>query len=201
MIFCESCSCTLTGEHNRNGSHTYRHNNNGCTHRFNVKEQIEKVVITDIFYMLGDLPSIEQAANNAIANAEEAEALQLTITQAQKELAKNEQKNNNLLQQVEDGFLAGEEVKQRMAALKDTESCILSQLDIDKAKIQNIPSKKSITRKAQLMFRLTNDILKSKGHLEEMSWDDKHKLLQSVFDGKDKDGRRLGVYMGKNKKW
>jgi hypothetical protein len=32
-----------------------------------------------------------------------------------------------------------------------------------------------------------------------MTWDDKRKLLQAVFDGKDAEGKQLGIYIGKNK--
>jgi len=202
MIFCEECGLSLYGQANRNGSLYYRHSRaNGCKHAFNVKAPIiEGKVIADIFRMFGDRPKMDQAAQDAIGNKDEIEALHLTIEQGEKELIKIQRAKDNILEQVAEGHLKGPDIKVMMDALKDSEATILPEMDKAKVKLQNVPSQEEIKMKTGLLLSLTKNILKSKKHLEEMTWEDKRKLLQSVFDGKDKEGRRLGVYLNMNEK-
>jgi site-specific DNA recombinase len=201
MIFCDECGYSLYGQANRNGSLYYRHaKNNGCKHPFNAAApMIETRVIADIFRMFGDRPKMEQAAQNAIGNKAETEASYLTIQQGDKRLTKIKRAKDNVLQQVAEGFLKGVEVKQMMEKLKESETNILAEMDKAKTKLQNIPSQADIKAKSGLLLRLTKNILRSHKHLSQMTFDDKRKLLQSVFDGKDKDGKRLGIYLAKNK--
>ena len=66
--------------------------------------------------------------------------------------------------------------------------------------MQSIPTKEAIAKKS------VSANAPDKGHFKkrrtsfaEMSFDDKRKVLQAVFDGKDADGKRL-TYISKNKK-
>ena len=203
MIFCSECGMAFFGQASRKGLLHYRHSRTDRCKKPNAylpAPIIESNILSDIFRMFGDRPAMERAAKAAIPDLKESEALLLTVSQAEKALAKIERAKDNLLSQVEQGNLVGDDLKNRMAKLKESESRLLSALDSAKQKMQSIPTKEAIAKKSVWLMRLTKDILKSEGHLAEMSFDDKRKLLQAVFDGKDADGKRLGVYISKNKK-
>jgi predicted CopG family antitoxin len=206
MIFCEICGCPLYGHQNQNRRY-YRHardrdrhsGEKGCTF-FNYipADIIEGAVIDDIFRMLGNLPRIEQAAKDAVPDLAEIEALKQGIEQAEKELIKIKKSKDNLIMQIEQGNISGEDVKERMSKLKEQEAFLKGQIDISTMKCAMIPTQQDLKRKSGLLLAMMRQILKSQAHLDEMSFDDKRKLLQTAFNGKTIDGKRLGVYISKS---
>ncbi len=87
---------------------------------------------------------------------------------------------------------------------KEKETLLRLKIEIGMSKLVKIPSKENITRRSDILLRLRQDFLKLKKHLdEEMTFDDKRKLLQYAFDGKDANGKRCGVYIRKadNGRW
>jgi len=198
MIFCEECGMALFGQANKHGRLYYRHSRTDHCKKPNVylpAPLIEVNVFSDIIEMFGDKPAIERAAKAAIPDIKESEELRLTISQAEKTLAKIRRAKDNLLSQVEQGNLTGDDLKNRMVKLKESESRLLFELDLSKTKLQSIPTKEDISRRSQLLLRVKESILSSHNHLDKMTWIDKRNLLQAVFDGK-----RLGIYIGKNKR-
>lgn len=199
MIFCEECGMAFFGQEGK----YYRHSKTDrCKKPITYLQDslIEANVLSDIIEMFGDKPAIARAAKAAIPDIKESKELQLTINQAEKELAKIKRAKDNLLSQVEQGNLMGDDLKNRMAEHKESEKSLLSKRDSCRRKLQSIPTKEDISRKSQLLLRLKESIYSSQKHLEKMTWIEKWNLLQAVFDGKDADGKRLGVYIGKNKK-
>ena len=207
MIFCETCGCPLYGHENQNKGLYYRHardrdrhsGEKGCK-AFNYIpcKIIEDAVFDEIFRMLGDLPRIEQAAKDAVPDLAELEVLKQGIEQAEKELVKIKKSKDNLIMQIEEGNISGEDVKARMGKLKEQEAFLKGQIDISAMKCAMIPTQQDLKRKSGLLLALMRNILKSQAHLDEMSFDDKRKLLQTAFNGKTIDDKRLGVYIGKS---
>jgi DNA invertase Pin-like site-specific DNA recombinase len=204
MIFCEECGYALTGILNISGKLYYKHQiKRGCKKSFFhsiLAELIEQAVINDIFRMLGDKPAIEAAAKAAIPNLKEIEELKRSIEQEEKQLHKIKIAKNRLIDQVADGTISNNDIKDKMTKLKEQEAQIQSQLSIHKTKCENVPDFKAASRKANLLLRLSKDILRSHMHLSEMTFNEKRKLLQVAFAGKDVDGKRYGAYINKNKK-
>jgi DNA invertase Pin-like site-specific DNA recombinase len=206
MIFCETCGYALFGHEGQAGRLYYRHSRDrdrhtqgkGCeTFKYIPADVIENAVIEDIFRMMGDLPRIEQAAKDAIPNLAEIEELKIAIEQAEKELQNIQKAKNRIIDQVAEGHLSGPIVKERMDKLITVENQLTTDLDKFKLQVETMPSPEVIKRKSGLFLSLMRNILKGQKHLEEMSFDDKRKLLQYAFNGKDSEGRRLGVYIGK----
>ncbi|HPQ22265.1 MAG TPA: recombinase family protein, partial [Saprospiraceae bacterium] len=206
MIFCDECNYAIFGQACHNGKLYYRHSRDRGCNNFDYipADIIEGAVIEDIFEMLGDLPRIEQATKAAIPNLKEMDELRREIEQAEKELQKIKKMKDNLIDSVENGELYGDDIKERMGKHRETEALLRSKIDLGKSKLKNIPSEDDIKRKSGILLRLMRNILKRKKHLdEEMTFDDKRKLLQYVFDGKDAHGKRCGVYIRKsdNGRW
>ncbi|MFH1080473.1 MAG: recombinase family protein [Pseudomonadota bacterium] len=207
MIFCETCGYAMFGHENHEGRLYYRHSRDrdrhsqgkGCkSFEYIPADIVEGAVIEDIFRMLGDLPRIEQATKDAIPDLKELEELKVSIEYNEKELLKNKKSIDNLISQIEEGNISGAVVKARMSELKAIEISLTTRIDADRIRYETIPSPQDVKRKAGLLLRLMRDFLSRQKHLEEMTFDDKRKLLQYAFNGKDADGKRLGVYIGKN---
>ncbi len=208
MILCGECSHAIFGDTNHNRKRYYRHPRNVCCKSFTSipADIIEEAVIEDIFQMLGDLPRIEQAAKDALPNIKEHDDLIREIKQAENELLKIRNKKDRLLDLAENGTLHDTDLnlKERMEKHREREALLRSTIDARKSKLKSIPSEKDIKRRADFLLRLRQEFLKMKKHLdEEMTFDDKRRLLQYVFDGKDADGKRCGVYIRKadNDRW
>jgi site-specific DNA recombinase len=206
MIFCEECGFAMFGQANHDGKLYYRHpRERGCkTFNSIPADVIEGTVIKDIFEMLGDRPKIDQAIKAAIPDLKELEGLKSQIEYSEKELLKNKKAKERLLDQVEKGNISDEDIKKRMLKLKEREDLLISQIWSFKIKYESIPSKSDITRRAGILQRLRENILKRRKHLDdEMTFEDKRNLLHYVFNGKDADNNRCGVYIRKikNDQW
>ncbi len=205
MIFCDECDHPLTGTPSH-GNLYYRHSRDwGCKSYNSIPADIiESAVIEDIFQMLGDLPRIEQAAKAALPNVKEQDDLKHEIKQAEKELLKIKKMKGKLLDLAESGSLHDDDIKERMDKHRETEALLRSRIDIVMSKLKSIPSEKDIKKRSGIIVRFRQEFLKMKKHLnDEMTFDDKRKLLQYAFDGKDDDGKRCGVYIRKadNGRW
>lgn len=206
MVFCENCGYALYGHEGPDGRLYYRHfrdrdRHNDCAGvKYIAAHIIEDAIIEDVFRMMGDLPAIEKATRDAIPNLEELEGLKTQILQDEKELVKIRRAKENIFDQIEAGNISGEEVRERMGKLKDIENTLTMEIDKHKIQIETMPDPEDIKRKSGLFLTLAKNLLRGRKHLEEMTFDDCRKLLQHAFDGKDAEGRRLGVYLNKNLK-
>ena len=63
--------------------------------------------------------------------------------------------------------------------------------------VKNTPTKEQIASKARLIKRTLRGVYTREGRLKKMTFEDKRKLAQSAFGGKDVEGRRFGVYVNK----
>ena len=102
-----------------------------------------------------------------------------------------------------------------MNKLKEQEALIQTDLQKVNFELGDMPSEQQIRNRAKVvsLFRkkrrgpTKNDMKKlidhsyfgSEAHLNEMTFDDKRQVLQSIFPGKDGDGKRYGVYLNRNK--
>ncbi len=202
MIFCEECGFALFGQANYLGKLYYRHpRDRGCDKfKYIPADLIDNAVINDIFAMLGDRPRIDAAIEAAIPNLQQLEDLKVSIAHNQSQLIKIEKSKERLIDQIADGVIAGIDAKNKMDKLKSTEALLRSQIESWTRKRESLPTQAEVTRKTQIMLRMIENILKTQTHLGEMSFDDKRKLLQYCFAGKDADGKRQGVYLSKTKK-
>jgi hypothetical protein len=73
-----------------------------------------------------------------------------------------------------------------------------------KPELRNIPYQKVINRKSKLSQKVLQMAINKKqateANLNKMKWEDKRKLVQAIFSGKDTNASRAGVYVRKNDK-
>lgn len=203
MIFCGHCGYALSGQvHNKNKY--YRHRGKGCGFNSINALVIEDKILQHIFEMFGDPKIIEKAQTDAIPNLAEINRLEDDLKKLKTEIIEVGKKKNNLIEIIE---LSGndpdvlERIKKhnvRIEFLRDEEEFI-------KSKLVSVPTKKEIKKKAQLLKRMIKGVSRSQFHLNKMNFTEKKEMLQSIFSGKDSEGRRLGIYLkrtsNKEKPW
>jgi hypothetical protein len=93
-----------------------------------------------------------------------------------------------------------EDLQDRWGKPKERERLLKAAIDTIQSKLSSVPTEEEITRTAQIMQRDKESFFQGEAHLKEMSFEDKQALLQNLFGGTDKDGKRYGVYVEKMKK-
>jgi DNA repair exonuclease SbcCD ATPase subunit len=157
-------------------------------------------VLTQLFELFGDRVKIEEAAKQAIPDLREVKKLKSYIERNQKELKKIPISKERLLDKVEKGIIEDDDLSERWNKLKEREILLKAEIESFQSKLQSIPTQDEISRTAQIMQRVKESFFQSQAHLKEMSFEDKRALLQNLFGGTDKDGKRYGVYVEKLKK-
>jgi hypothetical protein len=202
VIFCGHCGFALFGQFSHNKIKYYRHpRERGCK-RFNSVPAglIEDAVFAHLFELFGDRVKIEEAAKQAIPDLREVKRLRAQIERSRKELKKIPISKERLLDKVEKGIIEDEDLQDRWGKLKEREQLLKAEIDTIQSKLSSVPTEEEITRTAQIMQRVKESFFQSEAHLKEMSFEHKRALLQNLFGGTDKDGKRYGVYVEKMKK-
>ena len=201
MIFCGHCGYTLFGQVNHNGKRYYRHARDRKTScdRFNSipADLIDDAVLAHIFKMLGNKAAMEQAIQDAIPNKEEVEKLWDRKGLLEKKLSEKEKERDRVVSAIKKGIITDDEAKKVMEELREEEELLKSELSAIDEKLNSVPDKEVVSRKAALMKRVIQSYYGSPQRLLEMSFEEKRKLLQAVFDGKTPEGKRYGVYIRK----
>jgi len=207
MIFCADCGCALVGnKHPQKPYQEYRHQKHQditrkCKNysRWRVKAQdIEEAVLAHIFSMRGNQSAIEQAIERAIPNMEEVELLREQLANYEHELYKIASSKDKIVEAISEGLISKEDIKTRMGSLKEREATIKAEIEKIRPRIEHVPTPEQIKRRSKLIERVFRTLFTSHEAYLKMTFDEKRALLQSVFDGKDAEGRRMGVYVQKN---
>jgi len=209
MIFCGHCGQVLSGEKMSGRTRSYRHpkwlNRRGqkipfeCDRQFSFvnAEVIEDALLVHLFSIFGDLPKLEKAAREALPEREERKRLEQIAKRLKNERLDLKRAIKNLVNAIQDGRYS-ENIANRLEKQEARYSKIEREMIEVQDQITAIPSEEDIKKSAILSRNIYKMYLKSMKHLRKMSLDDRRKFFQAVFDGKDKKGNRLGVYVKKD---
>jgi hypothetical protein len=99
---------------------------------------------------------------------------------------------------IETASISPEDVKKRMSKYKQREASLKIELKRLKARLDNLPSGTALKRNTELLQSTMEAIYRNSTEFSKMSFDEKRKLAQFAFSGKDQDGKRSGVYVKKD---
>ena len=211
MLICGHCGLSLYGELMNKTQRAYRHRNTtyrlaenisvNCDHfRFIDADILENSIMTEIFENFGDVVKIAESAKQAIPNLAERKSLESNLKSYEKELSTVKKGKDNLFDMIQEGAISLDDVKTRMNELKKRDNDLTSEINKIQNQIALIPTKKEIDKKSQLMKRAMRSYYSSDGHFEEMTFDDKRKMLQELFSEPCPDESRAGIYLSKDNK-
>lgn len=192
-------------------------------------EDLELQVTWELFQIFGDKKRIEQVLKDGSEQLKEAEGLKVKL---QMEMNKREQvqtRIDNLMMKVADGAIKDADLTRTLPPLREQKEALNKSIEATGKALADMPTKEMIKDRAatlkvkpdlkkkinkwtpemgrELEKRHMENYLKSESRHVEMFNDPKwfeawREILQDVFSGHDRDGKRLGVYvtkMGKGK--
>jgi DNA invertase Pin-like site-specific DNA recombinase len=206
MIFCGHCGYALVGMTVTPGKKKYAYYRHPplvtCTRpgiRIKVPAAaIEDAVLRDLFDTFGNPERVRKAVEEATpdpAQANQARARQVRLTAEAERLAAAKQRVVRLISK---GTLTEDEADAELKKLRAGEAEVRKELDALAPLLEDLPDpaevKKLAGRVAGGMRRWAREF-KINNDFAGMTWDERRALCQTVFGGKTRDGRRLGVYV------
>jgi site-specific DNA recombinase len=201
---CEKCNYALSGA-DSNGRRVYQHSNKvDGIQKFCMSiraDMIEDAVFETLLMYFGDHSKIEEATKENLKPVEKRKELvkEINLKEKAAERIYNEWEQT-LDKRVQEDYLP-EMISKRIEGYKDTYGQLSAEIKKLKAKRNSLPSDTDLERDIE---QLKQDIAKKfsgPNWLEEMTFEDKRKLLHWLFQGKDEDGKPYGIYFTKEGKY
>lgn len=204
VVFCAECGHAMFGQTNHNNRRYYRHprgRKNGCDPSLWVPaEDLEQAAMVQLFAMFGDPDLIKAAVERATPNSERVEELRVRLSDIGKELGAIKSKKDRLVDAVAEGLLAKDDIKDKKEKLQNQEEELISEKSKIQTELDNLPDYRRQLSKLATQARRAAAVRLS--HRPEtftkMTFQQKRKLIQTAFAGKDINGNRLGVYVKKD---
>ncbi len=197
MVVCGHCGEPLFGSTDRNYQY-YRHSKRGCKQLKSIRaDAIEDAVFVHLFQMFGNQTAMEQAIKDAIPEKEELDQLPSQKEAIVGQLEKLKAERNRLLKSIAKGLVSDDEAAEVLQDYREKEAVLKDEIRKIDSKLQRVPNKKSIGVMAHQIKRHIEGYFQRSGEFAEMTFEDKKKLAQFAFSGKDPEGKRYGVYVEK----
>lgn len=215
MVFCEHCGCALSGQASQGKYRYYRHLSkkvlvgpakmcnrpHSCNH-VNAKD-IEEAVVVHLFEMFGNVAAIRKAIEDATPNRQKLEREQNQLMRVEKELLETNMKRKRIARLNIDGKITDAEANEHLDELNTRQVQLKDKQRQLTANLQNRIDPKDLNRLSQdiekqfksMKNKLKLNIKHALHAYDEMTWDDKRNLLETVLGGKTRDGKRMGVYI------
>lgn len=202
MILCGDCNYPMYGQTDKRGSRSYRHDKKGKNKCKDFGSsvpaaEIEGGVFGQVFEELGDKEKAEAAIQRAIPDLGQIEKDMAEIKDYEKLLKEVSKEKENVLRAIRKGITSDEEAEKDMKDIRQREVLYEGEIKKRKSRTKNIPSESERKLKAKYIERVIKRVYKNPRQLKKMTFDDKRKLMELVFGGKDDEERRLGVYINK----
>jgi Skp family chaperone for outer membrane proteins len=201
FLHCEKCGGLLSGFTQKSYGKEfiyYKHVSqtiSSCPARpFLASVPIEKAVFGTIFENFGDVLSFEKAIEESIPDKKMIDDLEGRIKTSDKELKRINRELNKLVEMALKGTLKHQTIQSKESELLEEKMKFTDALNADTDKLHSLPKPDAIKAEADIIRRMMLEKYRSKEHLQEMSYDDKRALLHWLFDGKDQEGTKYGIY-------
>ncbi len=158
-------------------------------------DDIESAVLTHLFHTYTNEKKIEKAVRKTISNREEIEKLRAEKEVYEKGLIELQKEKTNLLRTIRKGIISDEDAEKDMNNIKERKELLTNAIEKINPQIEDEPTESEILEDVDFVRAMASIIF---GDFSLGSFDEKKELIQTAFTGKDKKGRRLGVYVNKN---
>ncbi len=185
----------------KSGVKYYRHNRPHWALR---QEWLDTAVLDSVALLLSSKEEFVKAVYSGDRGTRR-ERLEADIKELQKEAVKIDKRRDRLIELYADAAVGKiDAVKKKLETLKEQDEQVATRLRDKQAALDNLPHPKTIERQRQEMLTKLGIKGKTKREvvyelLQRLPFDDKRKLCQLCFQGKDEDDRRYGVYVDHNK--
>ncbi len=209
MILCGQCGYAMFGQTNHSTKRYYRHAHTRRVRACRVPiswlpaDWFEDVILRELFLFFGNPRAVETAIQAALPDIEKAKECQEGRKRVLERIAKIGKGRDKILGLITEGILTDTQAKKKLKDLNSQELAAREELEHLETFLSNRPTEeqvravaKSARRRVPKAFVQRNARINvANEDFSAMSWEDKRALVESVFDGKTKDGERMGVYV------
>ncbi|HEA66901.1 MAG TPA: hypothetical protein ENI07_08800 [Desulfobacterales bacterium] len=204
-VFCSHCGYAMYGQTNNGSGIRYyrhaRHRKIECDIGFWVPaSDLEDAIMTHLFKIYGDIDEMQKSMLRAIPDNSKVEKLRDQKQAFGNELEKVEGKLQRVIESIADDLISTDEAKKVIEKIREREILLKGEIEKIRPQVENIPTKEQIHRRAKLIRRQLEVVYFRPGRLKKMTFDNKRKIIQTAFGGKDSEGARHGVYLSKPEK-
>jgi len=205
FLFCEKCHKPLTGQtpgKRRPHLKYYRHQSGFPCKAFTYIPafKIEEAVFQAIFENFVDVPNFEKAIAESLPDPTTKTDIELRIAKNRKRIKKLDKELEDLVNLALSGTLTRETIQKKETELIHAKSICIDEISNDQRFLQYLPNVEKLKEEANSVRRMLLEYFGSQEHQEEMTFEEKRKLLHWLFDGRDKEGNRYGIYINATKK-
>lgn len=231
FIFCGHCGYTMFGQTNAPGRRYYRHahakRKRACTcpKSWVRANDIEEVVIRQLFDCFGNPAGMQQAIAAATPNLEELNEHRERLKRLEGHLAQIGNARVSILKFISKGSISEADAEKQLEELKAKEDRHLAEVHRVQESIEKAPSAESIREFAKSIASHVNSSSKRSTErrytkavetarlksinrdFSSMTWDQKRSLITTIFNGTQLDGKPMGVFVkwsedkASNKRW
>ena len=211
----------MFGQTNHNGVRYYRHahahRDRKCTgaeaKAWIPADAIEDKVMCHLFETFGNPSAVKRAIEAATPKDDRIKEAQMRLETVSNDLAKIEASRQRILGLVVNGTISETSSTAQLEKLKERETRLQAERARLEDELAHLPSSeavKGVSKSIATRFRsYTNARAIAKGRhaneaFDEMTYQEKRELCQSVFNGTTAEGKRMGVWIRWNetgKKW
>jgi len=204
FIFCADCGKSLTGQTlgvYKYYTHPHRKDER-CRPGYKLLpgSGIEKAVFKTIFRNTIDVESFRKAVAEQAPDDTKINSIKANIKYNEKELKKIEKELDKLVKIALNEILTPETIKKTEEVLLTRKKNTTTELETDRKNLKSMPRLKDFEKQVkEIRYKLVKRF-QSEEHLEKMTFDQKRRLLEYLFDGKDQEGKHYGIYVWMKKK-
>lgn len=215
VICCAHCGYGMFGQLNHGVTRYYRHvhaeRDRECPRpkSWVRADELEKMVMEDLFECFGNPAAVRSAVEEAIPNLERIKQTEKRLEEVEGSLSKVKTGRAKVLGLVSRLLVTDQQAEDQLAALAADEARLGAERLQLIEYVSNRPTPHAIEEVAQKLssrfrcatyptkaaIRMVSKIRLANSQIEEMSWRDKRALLEAVFSGKTPEGRRMGVHI------
>jgi hypothetical protein len=205
FIFCARCGRSLTGQTQKDGRTYYTHprrKDQGCKPGYKIVPGggIENAVFKTLYRHTFDVESFRGAVAEQAPDDTVIKSLKDDIEYNEKYLEKVEKKLDDLVEIALKKTLKEETIQKKETELRKMKKQAEEELEADRKKLDSMPRLKDFEKQAKAIRKTLLNRFQSLEHMEKMTFKQKRRLLQYLFDGRDPDGKKYGIYVWMKKK-
>jgi hypothetical protein len=209
VVFCKSCGRAMTGCGGKRPAYRYyRHLAEKTSHcpRSAVRAaDIEETVLHLLFETFGNPAAVRRAIEEATPDAGKLNEDRKSLKLAEAELSKVVAAKGRIVDAIAEGTLAASDARGKLDQLKEQEAALTERVERLRLTIGDTPTAEQVEQAADSVAGAFKEwsrpwckIDRANTSIERMPFEERRRLCQLVFGGKDAQGRRLGVYVARD---
>jgi DNA invertase Pin-like site-specific DNA recombinase len=209
LVYCAGCGGTLSGRTDYvSGVPMYdhmlvKHRRVPCPCRVSTVHALplERAVLHELFNLFGNPRRVKEAVEQATPNRSQIDTFRHRLSLVAKELEDLGTSRDRIVRAIARGSLTDDQADRQLNEMREREAVLQTELARLNSELANAPTAAEVKEAAEQVSRAFNQgklwamKMSINTNFDDMTWEEKHFLLRTVFSGTAPDGRRHGIYV------